>query len=351
MTVDSPAAPDPDPTPVQSRQPEARCKNCKTVVTGLAFCPACGQRTDTHVLTFRELLAEIADGLFNWDSRLWRSLVPLAIHPGKLTLAYLAGRRMYFLPPFRLYLILSVLFFLMPGDNLQVERVTGEGPGTSAAGNELPEVQDFDFEDIVGESTGDQALGQEIAGDVQRELDAAPEPPQSVNLLLGDGQNNCQVSGLEQNGLLAALIRNACLKARDDQEQLFGQLVDIIPVMMIVGIPLVALIMQFFYVFSGRYYVEHIIFLFHTHAFFFLVSTLIALSSLLGYYYPFLYEAMDWFRVIAAIWIPVYIFLAMLRVYGQSVGKTLLKAFFVLIGYGLCIVIVGTFSLLFTALQ
>ena len=94
------------------------CKNCRTEINGLIFCPTCGQKGDTHVLTLRELLRKVADGLLDFDSRLWRTLIPLAVSPGKLTNAYLFGRRMYYLPPFRLYLILSVLFFLMPNTDL-----------------------------------------------------------------------------------------------------------------------------------------------------------------------------------------------------------------------------------------
>ncbi|MDG2177116.1 MAG: DUF3667 domain-containing protein [Gammaproteobacteria bacterium] len=78
----------------------------------LSYCPQCGQKSDTHILAFRELLAEFADDLLNMDSRLWRTLGPLVIHPGKLTNEFIAGKRMYYLPPFRLYLILSLLFFL-----------------------------------------------------------------------------------------------------------------------------------------------------------------------------------------------------------------------------------------------
>ena len=47
------------------------------------------------------------------DSRLWRTLIPLAVRPGQLTLDYLEGRRARFMPPFRMYLVLSIVFFLV----------------------------------------------------------------------------------------------------------------------------------------------------------------------------------------------------------------------------------------------
>ena len=61
------------------------CRNCDAALAEHSYCPVCGQKSDTHIFTFRELLEEMADGLLNLDSRLWRSLIPLIIHPGRLT--------------------------------------------------------------------------------------------------------------------------------------------------------------------------------------------------------------------------------------------------------------------------
>ena len=47
------------------------------------------------------------------DSRLWRTLRALLFRPGYLSQQFLAGRRARYLSPFRLYFVLSVLFFLM----------------------------------------------------------------------------------------------------------------------------------------------------------------------------------------------------------------------------------------------
>jgi len=47
------------------------------------------------------------------DSRLWRTVWPLLARPGFLTREYFAGHRARYLQPFRLYLIMSVLFFVL----------------------------------------------------------------------------------------------------------------------------------------------------------------------------------------------------------------------------------------------
>ena len=92
--------------------PNARCKNCGAVLLG-RFCVNCSQAADVHVPTTKELLHELLEGLTHSDSRLWRTLKTLWFKPGKLTEEFVAGRRIAYLPPFRLYLILSILFFLI----------------------------------------------------------------------------------------------------------------------------------------------------------------------------------------------------------------------------------------------
>src|ERR1700733_2617930 len=88
-----------------------RCKNCDALLLG-RFCANCSQAADVHVPTTRELLHELLEGITHSDSRLWRTLTTLWFKPGKLTEEFVAGRRVAYLPPFRLYLIVSVLFFL-----------------------------------------------------------------------------------------------------------------------------------------------------------------------------------------------------------------------------------------------
>ena len=88
-----------------------RCLNCGAVLTG-RYCANCGQAADVHVPSTAELVHEALEGITHSDSRLWRTLYLLWFKPGKLTQEFVAGRRAAYLPPFRLYLVLSILFFL-----------------------------------------------------------------------------------------------------------------------------------------------------------------------------------------------------------------------------------------------
>jgi hypothetical protein len=88
------------------------CLNCGEVLTG-QHCSHCGQRAKVRVLSLWGLLKDVFGDLTNFDSRLWRTLIPLAFRPGLLTLDFLRGRRASYTPPFRMYLILSVAFLLL----------------------------------------------------------------------------------------------------------------------------------------------------------------------------------------------------------------------------------------------
>jgi hypothetical protein len=195
----------------------------------------------------------------------------------------------------------------------------------------------------VGDET---SLASQIREELVRELELEEEDAE----LLRDAAN-CEFPNLATDALFTLMVRDMCLKMSENSDLLLEQLEDSIPVMMIVGIPLVALFMQLIYAFSSRYYVEHVIFLFHVHAFYFLISILMAFSELLGYYYVWLFNSMEWFRIVAGLYIPLYIFLAMLKVYGDSKRKTFFKAFIMMIGYGTSIGMVMLFGLMFAALS
>src|ERR1700733_4079513 len=90
----------------------ARCKNCDAVLLG-RYCVNCSQAADVHVPTTLQLVHELMEGLTHSDSRLWRTLNYLWFKPGKLTQEFIAGRRVAYLPPFRLYLVLSIILFLI----------------------------------------------------------------------------------------------------------------------------------------------------------------------------------------------------------------------------------------------
>ena len=69
--------------------------------------------------TFTELVKDSFDNIFSLDSRLFQTLKFLIIRPGFLTNEYWSGKRITYLPPFRLYLLTSILFFFIPHPDYQ----------------------------------------------------------------------------------------------------------------------------------------------------------------------------------------------------------------------------------------
>ena len=126
--------------------PPARCRNCDALLFG-RFCANCGQAADVHVPSTGELLHELLEGVTHSDSRLWRTLNYLWFKPGKLTQEFIAGRRIAYLPPFRLYLVLSIAFFLIAsfshtsGEFIQFDHTAGfRAPGVESCEDIHPEM-------------------------------------------------------------------------------------------------------------------------------------------------------------------------------------------------------------------
>lgn len=57
------------------------------------------------------MVYDLLQNAFALDSKLMRSIYPFLFKPGFLTAEYIAGRRMHYVNPFRLYLIMSLVMF------------------------------------------------------------------------------------------------------------------------------------------------------------------------------------------------------------------------------------------------
>ncbi|MCP4988191.1 MAG: DUF3667 domain-containing protein [Colwellia sp.] len=101
-------------TEVVSPLPESECKSCENCHLPLngPFCANCGQEATSTLKYFWVVILHILDDFFSFDSRANRTLWPLITRPAFLTKEYFAGRRVRYVPPLRLYLFISIVFFL-----------------------------------------------------------------------------------------------------------------------------------------------------------------------------------------------------------------------------------------------
>lgn len=90
------------------------CRNChfSLATPRPAYCGHCGQETDLHPPSVREMFTEYVGHYVAFDGPLWRTLWALICLPGHLTNAYFHGRRRRYVLPLRVYLSASFVFFI-----------------------------------------------------------------------------------------------------------------------------------------------------------------------------------------------------------------------------------------------
>ncbi|AOW77951.1 hypothetical protein A3Q34_14530 [Colwellia sp. PAMC 20917] len=87
------------------------CDNCHQPLNG-PFCGQCGQQAESTLKYFWVVILHLLDDIFSFDSRAARTILPLVARPGFLTNEYIAGKRVHYVPPLRLYLFVSIVFFI-----------------------------------------------------------------------------------------------------------------------------------------------------------------------------------------------------------------------------------------------
>jgi hypothetical protein len=128
------------------------------------------------------------------------------------------------------------------------------------------------------------------------------------------------------------------------------------PKMLFFFLPLIACVMYVLYLGSGRYYVEHLLFFVHYHAFFVLGGLAMVLferlSALLaGTTAGGRLKGIEVFVMAAfALYVPYYLYRAMRRVYGQGRIVTLVKYSLLGIGYVFFMTLTVLGLLFYTAL-
>jgi hypothetical protein len=274
----------------------ANCKNCGHALQG-NFCSHCGQAADVHVPSTHELAHEVLEGLTHSDSRLWRTLLTLWVRPGKLSSEFIAGRRVAYLPPFRLYLILSVVFFLVASFTHPEAKIV------NLNGEEIAELKN------------DSGLSMT--------------------------QSDCaDLSLLKDHPAWRARLQHACsATVADKGSSLMHGALAAMPKAMFVFLPLVAALNMLLYWRPRHRYAEHLIFFLHVQSFFFTVLTVIALIGIATDKSTALAKAGDVAGDVLLWMLPIYTLLAMRQVFQRGWIGTLLR------GAALYIIYQFTFAL------
>ncbi len=90
------------------------CMNCHhSLINEAKFCAVCGQSAKSLHRPFRSVISDTLHETLDIDGRLMLTLKTLLFKPGRLSLDYNLGKRVKYTPPLRMYLVISILFFLI----------------------------------------------------------------------------------------------------------------------------------------------------------------------------------------------------------------------------------------------
>src|ERR1700693_2904409 len=94
----------------RQRPPLSHCENCGAQLTG-RYCAQCGQAAVDYRRSFRHVIVDVLYSFLNWDAKFIATIGLLIAKPWRLTNEFLAGKRVRYVHPLRLYLLASILFF------------------------------------------------------------------------------------------------------------------------------------------------------------------------------------------------------------------------------------------------
>jgi hypothetical protein len=332
------------------------CLNCGTGLKG-PFCYYCGQPDRNFFRFFPALLREFMSDFLELDSRFARTMKPLLFKPGRLTRDYLEGRRFRYTPPMRLYLFSSIAFFLLAAMLSSNAISTSTGPNSEGAGfitinpdreEQLEQAEEAlrQLPDDVREQINLDLGSLELAGTPDSEQDPDGQDNQEQTWFdSADIQFNDQPWDRESNPVdikwlpsrVNEWINNEVEQSPDKADRInknpnliVEQIFDILPATMFVLLPVVALLFKFWYLFAKRYYVEHLIFALHNHAFMFVSLMLLLLLSIAQGLLKdagamVAAQAAAWLVIALSIWIPLYLLISLRHVYRQNWFLTLCK--------------------------
>lgn len=117
-------------------------------------------------------------------------------------------------------------------------------------------------------------------------------------------------------------------RIREEPDLLRNAFYSALPSLLFVLVPVFALVLKGLYLFKGRLYMEHLVVALHGHAFvcavLLVLMALTSIERLLGAP-AWLSAPLGWLEWAAMLWVPVYLWLHLKRVYGQGVLMTTLK--------------------------
>ena len=327
---------------------EKNCLNCNARVFG-RYCHVCGQENVEPKETAWGLVVHFFNDITHFEGKFITALRYLLFKPGFLTAEYFRGRRASYMNPVRMYVFSSafffILFFSFFSDETKDREVLKIKDSTEVRMN-TPLIPKNAREEALKEAKTkeDSAIIEKIlpavkSGGAVKEGSAIKRP---VNgLFSGNGKEYKTMAEYDsvQNKLpkekkdqwLQRMVTRRLIiideKYDGDMSKFNKALLDhalhSLPKMLFISLPLFALILSLLYIRRQQfYYVNHLVFTIHLFVFVFLIELLILTKNKLmastGW-------SLNWIGVVLWIYMFIYLYKAMRRMYGQGRFKTIVK--------------------------
>lgn len=324
------------------------CPSCGNPLIG-PFCAICGQPRDTHRRSLKTLVHDFVKDIASFDSRILRTTRALLFKPGELPKAFRDGRTQPYVPPVRLYLFVSLLFFLFLSATgialiqfrmeMTSRTLTHDAAGTVYVvkdGKRIPlpglkadakgKIFVIDAEaakdhDVGGKTADGQTVENTITTPatffrrpVHQAQNLSPEMKKAI-----EGINKEGLGKSKDKGWIAKGIYTTLKKLETDPAALNAPMMEWIPRILFVLLPLFAALLALFYRGQRKnfLYVDHLVFSLTLHSFAFVL--LIAAAALAQV------MAGGWVALLAWGVLSLYFFLSLKHFYVQSWFKTAIK--------------------------
>ena len=343
------------------------CENCGAELQG-HWCAQCGQAAIEYRRSFRYVVADLLNEFLNWDSKFFTTIALLILKPWRLTNEFLAGKRVRYVNPLRLYLLASILFFFAVNygtkgihfDPSKLEAKDRAELESDLKDADLPPEARKKLEELLRESSPSPApspLANEASPPVAPTAPsnaASPQPVESTNEQKKYGKiGERPFVVFDESKSSTPFERWIEARAKEKMGEkgtkmglFISTLFSNLPYMMLCCIPLFAFVLKVLYIRRRIFYIDHLIYALHIHTFFYAGIMLIVLATIgLNRFVPG--AIAGW--LIALLWIAfvTQIFLSIRYVYRQGWFFSIFK--FLFGGFVYLIVLLAALAITFFA--
>ena len=358
----------------KQRPPLTHCENCRAELQG-HWCAQCGQPAIDYRRSFGQVLVDVLNEFLNWDSKFFATIALLIVKPWRLTNEFVAGHRVRYVHPLRLYLLASILFFFA---------VNYGTKGIKFDATKFPEEKRAEVAAAIADKRGEieaelskENLTPQQRQKVQKALDyltkptssatttpmpeetPSPTPSSSASPTAESGQQTYGPVGdrpfvvfddAKSTTPFERWIEGRAKEKMGEHGTKMGLFISTLfsnlPYMMLCCIPLFAFVLKVLYIRRPLFYIDHLIYALHIHTFFYAGIMLIVLATIgLTRFAPG--AIAGW--LIALLWIAfvAQIFLSIRYVYRQGWFFSIFK--FLFGGFVYLIVLVLALAITFFA--